>query len=1370
MGRKGISQPILKKLFSLSGNQCSYTGCNERLFNLEERVFLGEMCHIRAVSATGPRYDPNFPENELDSFENLIVMCPNHHSTIDSNIEKYTVEVLLQMKSEHEGKNYGLVGEHFGGNPIGEINARFLQIIEAIDKVKLSLDQTTDQTDELPEKKAYPAPQNYIHRYVSPTRGDIKEVGFESKSLSNLIFEENRLTILGVGGSGKSIELDQLAYQHSSQESDLFPVKIKLNILTTQDIEELLRLEFPEIDQVPHSHLLILLDALDEVHSSYIDVASTKIEILSKKYRDSKIVVSCRNNFYTIESNKRKAKLDGFSSYLIQPLDYFSIYHYLQKKIDVPTEEFIFNIRKRKFYDLLYSPFFLVHIVEIFETKKEYPSSIKSVFEYLIEQRIEKDYEKYANSGINIEDYSFRISQEIKVLAIIAECLGRNYLDDKTEVQRLIRDHDFLEVIKRTFLFNKSNEESRWEFEHNNFQEFLAAQFLSELNFNEIQEFISFKPDFKKVKPTWLNTLSFLFSIINPADEKHHKLVNWIIKVEPDVLVRFEMDRLDLELREKLFQEIYEDFESKQIIIRNEKFESEDLANFVSDSKKIIEFLIQKIKHSTERLVITEAVRILHYFEEIELYSAEVRETIKNILISEDFSEEIKYECLNALSKLKINDELLTDLILENNDLESSQYIRTGFYRYLETSNKPEKYTKIILRGFEILEGVGVTRNGQPKREQPFLTDEKYILKRLFDKINTYENVIPILKWACELDSPTSLRTEFFEVINDLLIKAAEFYKNNHEIFDHVLELLRSFSRRYHRELGEEFRKFFGDTETVLVAFQILYSNWKIEVKGGFDLTYGMAVICDEDCLDFIVSEIKSGNFIDPKTWQFRNVLGMDGRMEMHDLYQQELLKIDSEKYAFRRIDHEGIKKARLKRDVDLLFLKSEFLAEVKRIFKEEDAEERGVLSKDELFDWKKRNFNDEELTNTIVVETLRDFARDKEYVDLNEIEELVNNEFRWRWFQIHNLVQFDKNSIEIEFTPEVIQFILDWVREELKTADFKTAIEYKNKNSYSYRNTELFISYFIQRFDIEVLPSVLLDLLYIECFLLPGKMNKVNLEGDERVPDTFDFVVRKVGFEKVAQRTLENLKNRSLVPNVRQSHIKFCHDFEIKGAAPMILDEIFCADWEGYYQREFIDKYFDLCSDFDSLLERFEFLPQESQIHASRLIAEAGYSRMVKYLKSQILNGTDEEVKFEFIIILRILDERVSFAFEKDWILRNKRIPDRRGKSSSLQSAPIEDLIEIFEDAIKFKYGLGMWSSRNDYLTALIEKGAKDEASYFLTSDKIKKWIVEYEDVKFLHYQLQNLEQKYFSNIPQVLTFENAVQVVRQCQSSRLI
>ncbi|MGE0930127.1 NACHT domain-containing protein [Peijinzhouia sedimentorum] len=1367
MMRKGILTSVTKKVFALSGNQCCFPGCTERLFNQDEGVLLGEMCHIRAVSATGPRYDSNYPKDAVDSFENLMIMCPNHHTIIDENFEKYTVEVLLRIKNEHESRIHEISKSNIViiDGQKGEISVESLKNLEVIFDSKFS----SDVAIELPEKVVYPAPSNYIHRYVSPARGDIKDFGNEFKSISSLILEENRLTILGVGGSGKSIELDQLAYIHSNYKSNFFPVKIRLNILTSQDIDELLRLEFSEIDKVPQSRLLILLDALDEVHADYIDVASTKIEILSKKYSDSKMVVTCRNNFYITETSKRKAKLEGFKSYLIQPLDYTSIYFYLKDRVNIDPEEFIFNLKKRKFYDLLYSPFFLVHIVEIFETKQEYPSSKKSVFEYLILQRIEKDYEKFANAGVNIQDYSFRISRIIQELAIVTECLGRNFLDDRIEVQRLVTNHEFLEIIKRTFLFNKSNFEGRWEFEHNNFQEFLAAQFLSELSFEEIQKFVAFSPDFNKVKPSWLNTVSFVFSLLDTNDGRHKELVDWIIKVEPDVLVRFEKDKLKLEQREKLFRVIYEDFESKQIIVRNEKFESEDLAIFVSDSKEIIKYLILKIKNSNDRLVITEAARILHYFELIQVYSDEVREALRRVIIREDFSEEIKYECLNALARLGISNQALTNEILECIDLESSQYIRSGFYRYLDSSSHAENFINIILRGFEILEGIGVTINGKPKKEKPFLSEEKYILKRLFDKVNTSENVIRIIKWVCELESPSSLHSEFFKVIHDLLEKAAEEYKNCNEIFDQVLILLKSFSRRYHRELGESFRKFFRDTDTVDKAFKSLYTKWMINKDGGFDLTYGMAIICDEACLKFVVSEIKAGIFVEPKTWQLRNVLGMNGNKEMNDFYQNELLKIDSAKYALRKNDYELKGEDRQKRDLELLFSKEEFLYEVNEIFKEEENPNKRELTSDELYDWKMTKFNDDEMTNTIVVETLRSFARDKGIVEFSEIEELVKSSLRWSWFQIHNLIRIDQNIEGYEFTTEATNFILNWVKRELETANFHTAIKHKNENSYSYRFAELYISYFIQRLDIEVTSPVYLDLLSLECFLLPNKNKKVVIEGEGRVPDTFDFVVKKVGFEKVVERVIYNLVDGNKVPIVRQSHIKFCHDFKVKEVAPMILDEILNAEWDVYYQREFISMYVKLSSDLGSLLENFEFLPQESQIHTARLIAEAGFFEIFETIKNQIQSIEDEGVKFEYIQILKIQDEKIAFDFEKKWILRNKQLPERQSDSNFFMLIPKEELIEILEDAFKFKYGEGMWSSRNDYLSALIEIGAQNEESYLRIREKIKQWLKDYEGVKFLHYQLQNLEQKYYSKISQTMTFDKAVQVVRHSQSSRL-
>jgi len=87
---------------------CSFRGCSEKL-SVEDAAgvapyTLGEMAHIKGNKAGSNRYDPSQSDVERDSYENLILLCPNHHTLIDKreNEIEYTVDLLHEMKSEHE--------------------------------------------------------------------------------------------------------------------------------------------------------------------------------------------------------------------------------------------------------------------------------------------------------------------------------------------------------------------------------------------------------------------------------------------------------------------------------------------------------------------------------------------------------------------------------------------------------------------------------------------------------------------------------------------------------------------------------------------------------------------------------------------------------------------------------------------------------------------------------------------------------------------------------------------------------------------------------------------------------------------------------------------------------------------------------------------------------------------------------------------------------------------------------------------------------------------------------------------------------------------------------------------------------------------
>jgi len=94
------STPTIKQLFARSGNRCSFPKCSSRI--VQGNTVIGKICHIKAAKQGGPRYDPAQTAADRHASDNLILLCGNHHTVIDSDEEAYTVDRLLKMKADHE--------------------------------------------------------------------------------------------------------------------------------------------------------------------------------------------------------------------------------------------------------------------------------------------------------------------------------------------------------------------------------------------------------------------------------------------------------------------------------------------------------------------------------------------------------------------------------------------------------------------------------------------------------------------------------------------------------------------------------------------------------------------------------------------------------------------------------------------------------------------------------------------------------------------------------------------------------------------------------------------------------------------------------------------------------------------------------------------------------------------------------------------------------------------------------------------------------------------------------------------------------------------------------------------------------------------
>jgi len=93
---------VSRELYLKSGNQCAFSECTRAMIN-GEGVFVGQICHIEAAMPDGQRFNLKQTNEERRSYENLMLMCYDHHRITD-DVDEFPVERLKEIKKLHEQK------------------------------------------------------------------------------------------------------------------------------------------------------------------------------------------------------------------------------------------------------------------------------------------------------------------------------------------------------------------------------------------------------------------------------------------------------------------------------------------------------------------------------------------------------------------------------------------------------------------------------------------------------------------------------------------------------------------------------------------------------------------------------------------------------------------------------------------------------------------------------------------------------------------------------------------------------------------------------------------------------------------------------------------------------------------------------------------------------------------------------------------------------------------------------------------------------------------------------------------------------------------------------------------------------------------
>lgn len=102
-----IAHTVSFGLIAAAAGRCQFRGCNKPLYvhpvTNEPGVF-AERAHIVAFRERGPRGDDGIRPEDINSFENLMLLCQPCHKLVDDNPRRYPRTDLEQFKAEHEDR------------------------------------------------------------------------------------------------------------------------------------------------------------------------------------------------------------------------------------------------------------------------------------------------------------------------------------------------------------------------------------------------------------------------------------------------------------------------------------------------------------------------------------------------------------------------------------------------------------------------------------------------------------------------------------------------------------------------------------------------------------------------------------------------------------------------------------------------------------------------------------------------------------------------------------------------------------------------------------------------------------------------------------------------------------------------------------------------------------------------------------------------------------------------------------------------------------------------------------------------------------------------------------------------------------------
>jgi len=1185
--------------------------------------------------------------------------------------------------------------------------------------------------------------------------------------------KKKRIVLLSDAGYGKSTELKTITCRFIEEKNqDFIPILIELDTYAGGEMIDYVKNKIGDESQslldYDKSKLIFLFDEFDQVFNK--GEAARRIRNFMEKFNKSTFIIACRTNFYS-------GQFEDFDIFVLLPFNTVDIKEYCWKLLGNKSNVFINQLEEYNYSDLGRNPFFLNHLIKIFERDENVPTTPSEIFPRIISLALENDKKRLASKyDLNQTYPTSEIEKDLMNLSLIMETLQRNFIAID-EFNKIFSDQNKRAIIPELSLIKKSflKEGDVYQFQHNNFQEYLAAKVLSNQNLNLILEFVSFRSvikreiswieklmvyleyvDFKpygikidrlistflsrirykrvdKINPSWANTVAFLCQLREKDD-----LLEYLIKNEPEITLKFELNRIDEEKRKNLFKTVFEKYSDRGIVI-DKNIDYEEMAKF-GKTREIYDYLIEYATAKKENFVSRyNAIEMLRRMKGLE--DASLRNLLIEFAKDENENQNVRYISFHALSWLGMASSDTIDALKHLKDSNNNRVL-SGLYYLIKESAHTDQYVDILL--------TGIHKTGSRFNSKKFPSvDISWDLMRGIEKIQSVEGIKKTIRHF--IDNPEDLREldieRSMEKIVNNTIKA---YEDDNSIYNEVTKLTKITSKERIDKAISKIQLFFQKTGTTFNFFKEVYEE-------GIEKNYRLlASIADVECVDFLINQYLQKKLSDTNIRTFINFLTFKNRANFDNLLNTINEKTNNKFLPPPPRDYEKEKKERMKREIEIIFDKSEFLKEVENIFDGEGKEEISFECIENLLIER----YDEDKYNDFVMREL------SYYLEQNKdnkwkLDNLKNkiNQWDYEWFTIEHVFNLLYHGSELELSKEQIAVIKDFCLKNLKEINFRDALEPKDK-VISANRCAVKLWYFLRKFNFVYPEEVLLDMLSFDW-----------IEGQQHVG--IDYLESKLPPEKIRDRILYNLNKGIKAGGVLKNHINYCkkhHFIETRGQLFDIIKNPEIEIENRLLALETVANFPDSTTFLEKMLDIGEL---ELFIKSAEILITRGNNKSKQKLIVKLSSG-DEKFALESAKLLIKEQDLSAIRYYCDYIKRTKKFEvdfhDRNPLQETKTIKALPTLIELLKFSYRYKKEIQQ-SEFNSLDNTIINILKNIALRKFSNSDRIvkalqkfkQKYRVQFGDLNFLNAVCDEIEKAFLINYTSKITVDEAIEKIKR-------